>query len=230
MNELFCEQLLRHPRMQLSMRSLVAGVISVLLIAHCKLSSGRPLHQHGNNSMCHDVRPCKHPVFDQVRCLVSHLNLSAPALFENYLRTQGHPFTEKNKLDEFCEPDQEFPPFVASLSDKERVVNLYKIFVYFNASLDNITKDQESFDNFDSKEDLLRRLRNTNNHTAGLLSNLTCLLCSKYKVNHVDVTYGNHSSTDIFEKKQKGCQILRKYTKVIRHAAQALGHCRHKQT
>ncbi|XP_032085263.1 leukemia inhibitory factor [Thamnophis elegans] len=146
------------------------------------------------------------------------------------LRTQGHPFTEKKRLDEFCEPDQEFPSFVASLSDKERVVNLYKIFVYFNASLDNITKDQESFDSIDSKEDLLRRLRNTNNHTAGLLSNLTCLLCSKYKVNHVDVTYGNHSSTDTFEKKQKGCQILRKYTKVIRHAAQALGHCRHKQT
>ncbi|KAG8146170.1 hypothetical protein E2320_012551 [Naja naja] len=164
----------------------------MLLIAHCRLSSGRPVHQNSNNSMCHDVRPCKHPVFDQVRCLVSHLNIS--------------------------------------LSDKDRVINLYQIFVFFNASLDNITKDQESLGDVESKEDLLRRLRNTTNNTGGLLSNLTCLLCSKYKVNHVDVTYGNHSSTDSFEKKQKGCQILRKYTKVISHAAQALGHCRHKQT
>uniref|UniRef100_A0A8C6YFT1 Leukemia inhibitory factor n=1 Tax=Naja naja TaxID=35670 RepID=A0A8C6YFT1_NAJNA len=195
----------------------VREFISMLLIAHCRLSSGRPVHQNSNNSMCHDVRPCKHPVFDQVRCLVSHLNMSAPVLFESYVRSQGYPFTEEKKLDEFCEPDQ-------------AVINLYQIFVFFNASLDNITKDQESLGDVESKEDLLRRLRNTTNNTGGLLSNLTCLLCSKYKVNHVDVTYGNHSSTDSFEKKQKGCQILRKYTKVISHAAQALGHCRHKQT
>uniref|UniRef100_A0A670ZJY0 Leukemia inhibitory factor n=2 Tax=Pseudonaja textilis TaxID=8673 RepID=A0A670ZJY0_PSETE len=199
-------------------------------VAKSRLSSGRPVHQNSNNSMCHDVWPCKHPVFDQVRCLVSHLNMSAPVLFESYVRSQGYPFTEEKKLDEFCEPDQAFPPFVSSLSDKERVINLYQIFVFFNASLDNITKDQESLGDVESKEDLLRRLRNTTNNTGGLLSNLTCLLCSKYKVNHVDVTYGNHSSTDSFEKKQKGCQILRKYTKVISHAAQALGHCRHKQT
>ncbi|XP_039188619.1 leukemia inhibitory factor [Crotalus tigris] len=215
--------------MQLSVRTLFAGIISMLLIAHCRFSSGRPLHPNRNNSMCHDVRPCKHPVFDQVRCLVSRLNTSAPELFESYLRSQGPPFSEKKELDDFCEPDHAFSPFDSSLGDKERVINLYKIFVFFNASLDNITKDQESFDG-ESREDLLRRLRNTTNNTGGLLSNLTCLLCSKYKVNHVDVTYGNHSSTDSFGKKQKGCQILRKYTKVISHAAQALGHCRHKQT
>lgn len=61
------------------------GIISMLLIAHCRFSSGRPLHPNRNNSMCHDVRPCKHPVFDQVRCLVSRLNTSAPELFESYV-------------------------------------------------------------------------------------------------------------------------------------------------
>ncbi|XP_070618440.1 leukemia inhibitory factor [Erythrolamprus reginae] len=216
--------------MQLSMGTFLAGVTSVLLIAHCRVSFARPLHESSNDSMCQDVRPCKHPVFDQVRCLVSRMNMSAPLLFETYIQSQGYPFTERKRLDEFCEPDPEFPPFVSSLSDKERVINLYKIFVFFNASLDNITKDQRSFESTESKEDLLRRLRNTTNNTAGLLSNLTCLLCSKYNVTHVDVTYGNHSSTEVFEKKQKGCQTLRKYAKVISHAAKALGHCRHKQT
>ncbi|XP_007439067.1 leukemia inhibitory factor [Python bivittatus] len=178
--------------------------------------------------MCHDVRPCKHHVFDQVRCLVSRLNMSASGLFETYLQSQGPPFTEKN-LDVFCEPDHAFPPFVSRASEKkEIVINLYKIFVFFNASLDNITKDQEILHS--DKEDLLRRLRNTTNNTGGLLANLTCLLCSEYKVDHVDVTYGNSSSTNNFEKKRQGCQILRKYKNVISHAAQALGHCHHKQT
>ncbi|XP_063171858.1 leukemia inhibitory factor [Candoia aspera] len=204
-------------------------VISMLLTTHCRLSSGRPLHQESNNSMCHDVRPCKHHVFDQVRCLVSRLNMSASGLFESYLRSQGPPFTEKKELDVFCEPDHTFPPFVSPTSHKKEIlINLYKIFVFFNASLGNITSDQEILHS--DKEDLLRRLRNTTNNTSGLLANLTCLLCSEYKVDHVDVTYGSSSSSDNFEKKRQGCQILRKYKRVISHAAQALGHCHLKQT
>lgn len=104
---------------------------------------------------------------------------------------------------------------------KEILVALYKILIFFNASLGNITKDQEDLG---PQKELLIHLKNTTSTTRGLISNLTCLLCSRYNVTRVDVIYGKSTETDgVLEKKLHGCQVLRKYRQVISRAADILG-------
>ncbi|XP_063000430.1 leukemia inhibitory factor [Elgaria multicarinata webbii] len=200
------------------------GVVPLLLATHCRLVSGRALLRNKRSPMCHNVRPCRDQVLDQIHCQVARLNMSAEELFEVYLKHQGHPFCHK-ELDRFCPPDQTFPSFDNKTSEeKDRLVSLYKIFIYFNTSLGNITRDQKVFGK--DREEVLRQLSNTTNTTRGLLSNLTCLLCSKYKVKHVDVVYSNSSSTDKFLQKKQGCEELRRYKKVISQAAVSMGNCR----
>ncbi|XP_044304898.1 leukemia inhibitory factor [Varanus komodoensis] len=218
--------LLRHPGMQLIEKAVLAGVVSLLLAVHCRLVSGKALLRSRRSSMCQNIRPCSNQtrVLHQIQCQVASLNASAQELFEVYLKHQGNPFTNKEELNVFCQPDRSFPSFDNRTSEeKEKLIALYKICAFFNASLGNITKDQRELGN--DKEDLLKLLRNTTNTTRGLLANLTCLLCAKYKVSHVDVTYGHSSGTNNFAKKQQGCQVLRKYAEVIPLVALGLGKC-----
>ncbi|KAJ7309520.1 hypothetical protein JRQ81_007566 [Phrynocephalus forsythii] len=173
--------------------------------------------------MCHNVRPCKRDIFGQIQCLVAQMNMTAQTLFSTYVDRQGVPFV--NHPDKFCKADRTFPAFDRTDREKE-LLSLYKILVFFNASLGNITRDQENLSVDDKeKEELLRRLRNTTNMSRGLLANLTCLLCHRYKVHHVHVTYGNSSSSDTFQRKQYGCQVLRRYTELISDVAYAIGKC-----
>ncbi|XP_042336114.1 leukemia inhibitory factor isoform X2 [Sceloporus undulatus] len=209
------------------------GITFLFFTAHGGPVGARALFLRNDGddaSMCDGVRPCRQNVFDQIQCQVAQLNMSAQKLFKTYLERQGPPFTENP--DVFCAADRSFPPFVDEASEKkEMLLSLYKIFAFFNASLGNITKDQENLgDDKDEKAALMKHLRNATKVARGLLANLTCLLCSEYKVRHVDVVYGDNSGTDIFQKKKRGCQVLRSYAKVIAHAAAALGHCRKKQT
>uniref|UniRef100_A0A6J0SDM3 Leukemia inhibitory factor n=1 Tax=Pogona vitticeps TaxID=103695 RepID=A0A6J0SDM3_9SAUR len=210
--------------MQLTMKAtFAAGVLPLLLATFFGLLSARAFPLTEEESMCRNVSRCKAKVLAQIHCQIAQLNMSAHGLFTTYLDRQGEPFT--NHPDKFCKADKTFPAF--DRTDSERnLLSLYKIFAFFNASLGNITRDQENLSTDDKeKEDLLRRLRNTTNMSRGLLANLTCLLCSRYKVHHVHVTYGNSSSSDIFQKKQYGCQVLKRYTEVISDAAYTMGKC-----
>lgn len=100
---------------------------------------------------------------------------------------------------------------------------LYKISAFLNASLGNISNDQRTLTHNAS---LLELLNNTTTMTRGLMSNLSCLLCSEYKVSHVNVVYGKSTGKESgFLQKQYGCQVLRWYKDVIARAAQTLGPC-----
>ncbi|XP_061459243.1 leukemia inhibitory factor [Rhineura floridana] len=198
------------------------GVVPLLLASHCRLVSGKPLLRNKRNLACDSMRPCGHNVFNLIKCQVAHLNISAQGLFDAYLESQGTPFTKAN-VDSLCVSEDTFPSFVNQTSkEKEMLVALYKISVFFNASLGNITRDQKNRDS--NQKDLLERLGKTSSATRGLLANLTCLLCSKYKVSNVEVTYGSDKKAE-FERKRQGCWVLKMYTKAIDHAAQALGKC-----
>lgn len=144
------------------------------------------------------------------------------ALLSSQLKCQGEPFS--SETDKLCNPNGiVFPAFRVNRTSerKEVMVAMYKLFAFLNASLGNITRDQEELN--PTAKELLDRLHNTTKTTRGLISNLTCLLCKNYNIFHVDVSYGESSKDkSSFKKKQQGCQVLRKYVQVIAQAARVL--------
>ncbi|XP_050779833.1 leukemia inhibitory factor-like [Gopherus flavomarginatus] len=204
------------------MKFIPAGVVPLLLMIHCRLMVGMPLQVNLPSSMCENTHVCKPNVAEQTRKLVVLLNATAQDLFSIYLDRQGDPFS--SHLDELCNANgTNFPDFHVNRTSrtKEIMVALYKVFAFLNASLGNITRDQEELN--PTAKELLERLHNTTKTTRGLISNLTCLLCTDYKVSQVDVTYGKSSkSMNVFKKKQQGCQVLRRYVQVVSQAAQVL--------
>ncbi|XP_048369798.1 leukemia inhibitory factor [Sphaerodactylus townsendi] len=202
------------------MNLMTAGIIPLLLVLHCKLMSGKPLPMQKGNLMCNNSSQCNHHVFSQVRHQVADLNRRAPGLLNLYVEKQGHAFNPK-KLNHVCPLNATFPSINQTNDEKEILIALYKIFVFFQTSLGNISIDQEVI-NSDATQ-LLQNLNQTSEAVRGLLSNLTCLLCSVYNVTHVDVTYGSSSSwKHMFQSKKQGCQVLRWYKGVISEAASIL--------
>ncbi|XP_067406411.1 leukemia inhibitory factor [Emydura macquarii macquarii] len=204
------------------MKFIPAGVVPLLLLLHSALVAGKALPVDTPSPMCENVHLCKHSVVEQTRKLVVLLNATAQDLFSIYLDRQGDPFS--SHVDELCNANTSyFPAFHVNRTSqkKEIMVALYRVFAFLNASLGNITRDQEELN--PTARELLERLHNTTKTTRGLISNLTCLLCTKYNVSQVDVTYGKSSKgMNVFKKKQQGCQVLRSYVQVISQAAQVL--------
>ncbi|NWS76057.1 LIF factor, partial [Crotophaga sulcirostris] len=191
-----------------------------LLLLQRRPVAGRALLVTGSSCPTHSL--CRSNVQEQTRRQVALLNATAQDLFSLYLKCQGEPFSsETNKL---CNTSSIFfPPFRVNRTSerKEVMVAMYKLFAFLNASLGNITRDQEELN--PTAKELLDRLHNTTKTTRGLISNLTCLLCKNYNIFQVDVSYGESSKTkSSFKKKQQGCQVLRKYVQVIAQAARIL--------
>ncbi|XP_077164607.1 leukemia inhibitory factor isoform X2 [Paroedura picta] len=210
--------------MQLTMNLMIAGVIPLLLALHCKLMSGKPVLMKKRSLMCHSSSQCNHHVYGQIRHQVADLNKQASALLNVYLEHQGYPFNDKQNLNDICPINASFPSVHQTCNKKEILIDLYKIFVFFNASLGNITRDQNNFN--PAVAQLIQALNNTSNAVRGLLSNLTCLLCSEYNVSHVDVTYGNSSDWNKkLQSKKQGCQVLRWYEGVVSEAASNFKEC-----
>ncbi|XP_009460994.1 PREDICTED: leukemia inhibitory factor [Nipponia nippon] len=178
--------------------------------------------RRGPGSGCPGHGLCRSNVQEQTRRQVALLNATAQDLFSLYLKCQGEPFS--SETDKLCNPSGVFfPAFRVNRTSerKEVMVAMYKLFAFLNASLGNITRDQEELN--PTAKELLDRLHNTTKTTRGLISNLTCLLCKNYNVFQVDVSYGESSKgKSAFKKKQQGCQVLRKYVQVIAQAARVL--------
>uniref|UniRef100_A0A8D0HU69 Leukemia inhibitory factor n=1 Tax=Sphenodon punctatus TaxID=8508 RepID=A0A8D0HU69_SPHPU len=169
----------------------ISGVVPLLLALYYRCVSGKPLPVNSPSPLCNNIHSCKHHhVYKQVLSQVARLNMTAQDLFNTYLTCQGAPFS--THLDDICNPnDTYFPAFAVNRTstEKEIMVALYKVFAFLNASLGNITRDQHKLN--PKAENLRNQLINTTKTTRGLISNLTCLLCStKYNVSQVDVTYG----------------------------------------
>ncbi|OXB76442.1 UNVERIFIED_CONTAM: hypothetical protein H355_014157 [Colinus virginianus] len=191
-----------------------------LLLLQRRPVAGRALL--GTGPGCPTNGLCRANVQEQTRRQVALLNATAQDLFSLYLKCQGEPFSSES--DRLCSPGGIFfPAFHVNRTTerKEVMVAMYKLFAFLNASLGNITRDQEELN--PTAKELLDRLHNTTKTTRGLISNLTCLLCKHYNVFQVDVSYGESSkSKSAFKKKQQGCQVLRKYVQVIAQAARVL--------
>uniref|UniRef100_A0A8C6YLJ7 Leukemia inhibitory factor n=1 Tax=Nothoprocta perdicaria TaxID=30464 RepID=A0A8C6YLJ7_NOTPE len=203
--------------------SLCPGVFPfvALLLLQRRLVAGRALLVNGPSAGCPINSLCRSNVYEQTRKQVALLNATAQDLFSLYVSCQGEPFS--SETDKLCNPNGiYFPDFHENrTSEKEVMVAMYKLFAFLNASLGNITRDQEELN--PTAKELLDRLHNTTKTTRGLISNLTCLLCKNYNIFQVDVRYGESSKgKSAFKKKQQGCQVLRKYVQVISHAARIL--------
>ncbi|NXP86239.1 LIF factor, partial [Passerina amoena] len=191
-----------------------------LLLLQRRPVAGRALLLSGSGCPSHGL--CRSNVQEQTRRQVAVLNATAQELFSLYLKCQGEPFSSES--DKLCNPAGIFfPAFRVNRTSerKEVMVAMYKLFAFLNASLGNITRDQEELNPM--AKELLERLHNTTKTTRGLISNLTCLLCKNYNIFQVDVRYGDSSKgKSAFKKKQQGCQVLRKYVQVIGQAARVL--------
>ncbi|RMC06060.1 hypothetical protein DUI87_17605 [Hirundo rustica rustica] len=204
------------------MKFVPAGVVPfvALLLLQRRPVAGRALLVTGSGCPSHSL--CRSNVQEQTRRQVAVLNATAQELFSLYLKCQGEPFSSES--DKLCNPAGIFfPAFRVNRTSerKEVMVAMYKLFAFLNASLGNITRDQEELNPM--AKELLERLHNTTKTTRGLISNLTCLLCKNYNIFQVDVRYGDSSKgKSAFKKKQQGCQVLRKYVQVIGQAARVL--------
>ncbi|XP_030074082.1 leukemia inhibitory factor [Microcaecilia unicolor] len=198
----------------LTMKFLVPGAVHFLLLCHLRLVVSRALPVNPQIPICENLGWCGNHIMEQLRHQLNILNSTAKSLYETYKYKQQFD-------DELCRPtDIDFPSFhMNGTHGKERMVELYKVFIYMNASLGNITRDQNDLN--PEAKDLLTLLRNTTAIIRGVISNLTCLLCEKYKVTDVDVVYGRSTKgSNIFNKKKQGCEVLRKYMRVIDKIAQ----------
>uniref|UniRef100_K7F619 Leukemia inhibitory factor n=1 Tax=Pelodiscus sinensis TaxID=13735 RepID=K7F619_PELSI len=118
---------------------------------------------------------------------------------------QGDPFS--SHADQLCKAEGIFfPAFHANRTSprKDVLVALYQVVVFLNASLGNITRDQKELN--PEAQDLLERLHNTTKTARGLFSNLTCLLCTKYRVDQVDVVGGEEDDCQSLFQEEK-CKL-----------------------
>ncbi|NXT57288.1 LIF factor, partial [Pluvianellus socialis] len=210
-----------HRDAHLSPHTGVVPFVALLLLQRRPVA-GRALLVTGSGCPGHSL--CRSNVQEQTRRQVALLNATAQDLFSLYLKCQGEPFS--SETDKLCNPSGVFfPAFRVNQTSerKEVMVAMYKLFAFLNASLGNITRDQEELN--PTAKELLDRLHNTTKTTRGLISNLTCLLCKNYNIFQVDVSYGESSKgKSAFKKKQQGCQVLRKYVQVIAQVAHVLPH------
>ncbi|XP_029427071.1 leukemia inhibitory factor [Rhinatrema bivittatum] len=199
-----------------TMKFLLAGALHFLFLHHLRLVVSRVLPWTFQSLNCENLGVCGNNTRQQLQSQVRILNDSASILYDTYVSRQGF----DKSVDEICRPTGiDFPNFHLNGKDKERMVELYKVFTYMNTSLGNITRDQSDLN--PEARDLLALLNNSSAFIRGVISNLTCRLCKKYKVTDVDVSYGSSTrGSKIFQKKKRGCQVLRKYVHVIDKIAQ----------
>ncbi|XP_049721427.1 leukemia inhibitory factor-like [Elephas maximus indicus] len=152
----------------------------------------------------------------QIRSQMGQLNSSANDVFIAYMG-QGQPFS--SDVDHMCGHGlMSFPPFHANGIKREKLVELYRIMVYFDFSLDDTLKFQKTL--YPNDQNLHSKLKSTMDILPGLLSNVLCRLCSKNNMRLTDTIYGlNISQENVFHKKKLGCELLLKYTQLIPYLA-----------
>ncbi|KAM9622449.1 leukemia inhibitory factor-like [Trichechus inunguis] len=192
------------------------AILSLLLVLHWELGAGSPTP---DKATCIMNRPCSSNLMTQVKNQLEQLNSSANPLFVAYYTAQGEPFTKY--VDRLCRKDlMSFPPFHANSTEKDKLVELYRVMAYFHLSLHDVMKCQKTLNPKD--QNLHSKLNSTADTFRGLLSNVLCRLCDNYNVRLTDMINGlNTSEEDVFQKKRLGCQLLFKYKQVIAELAQA---------
>ncbi|XP_064127995.1 leukemia inhibitory factor-like [Loxodonta africana] len=150
------------------------------------------------------------PVLSPFCLLISPLDRNL-ILYQS--KAQGKPFP--SDMRKICSHGFiKFPPFHANGTEKDKLVELHSITVFFVFSLDDITKFQKTFIRKD--QNLHSKLKSTMDILAGLRSNMLCRLCSGHNMRPTDPISGlDISQKDWFHKKKLGCELLIKYARLI---------------
>ncbi|XP_053555814.1 leukemia inhibitory factor [Bombina bombina] len=198
--------------------ALYQGIVQLLFLQywHVVIGGAIPLNLAGQ--ICTKITDCKSDnslIRHQIQKQLLLLNSSAGTLYDTYVHCQGfHP-----NLNIVCNKSYgDFPKYnLSKASEEEKLVEMFKIFTYMTAALGNITTQQKQLN--PKQHHLLKNLTRTLSSINAIISNLSCVLCKKYHVTDVNVYYGKYPSSNPFEQKQMGCQVLRIYKHFISEAA-----------
>ncbi|KAM9622459.1 leukemia inhibitory factor-like [Trichechus inunguis] len=193
------------------------GILSLLLVLHWEHGTRSP---PPDKVTCTTDRPYSSNFMTQIKNQLEQLNSSANDLLVLYYTAQGELFP--SEVDKLCGSHDltNFPLFHADSTEKDKLLELYRIIAYFNTLLGNIMEDQKTLNPND--QNLHSKLSSTADTIWRLLSNVLYHLCNEYNVGHVDTSFGpNISGKDVFHKKKLSCHLLFKYKQVIDELAQA---------
>ncbi|XP_075069299.1 leukemia inhibitory factor [Mixophyes fleayi] len=199
---------------------LVAGIVQLLILQQWALLTGRANPLNAVKPLCANVSDCNNNltvIMTQIKLKIKQMHTEAKDLFHTYVDEN---FSDNMNVSNLCSPDSiDFPKFnVSNTSEKEKMVELYKIFQYMTAAIANITQDQMNLN--PQKKILHSQLNTSKAEITAVISNLSCILCRRYQITEVDVHYGIRFPTNTFSKKKTGCKVLKKYKHFLSQASE----------
>ncbi|KAM9330798.1 leukemia inhibitory factor [Gastrophryne carolinensis] len=193
------------------------GIVQLLIFQQWALLMGRA--KPVEPALCKDVRRDGSPhIMQQVKRGIDLMNDESMELFEIYLQVKTLKFFDNRKSNT---ADSVGPYFTLSdTNEKENIVEAYQFFKYMKSAIKNITEHQGTLNPKERR--LTSKLNDSIDRISSAISNLSVILCERYKELPEPVMYNpvTASSTNgEFEKKTMGWRILKKYKNFLAQLA-----------
>ncbi|XP_068127599.1 leukemia inhibitory factor [Hyperolius riggenbachi] len=199
---------------------LLAGIVQLLIFQQWALLMAKAKPLDAVSLLCTNVNECKNltGIMAQIKSQITQMHKETGDLYHTYV--QSNNFNDKT-VKYLCNPDSEndFPKYkLTDGSEKDKVVELYKVFHYMKTAIVNITKYQKDLNPRKNHGTLHSQLNTSKDGITAVISNLSCILCQRYQLSEVTEHYRMHPPTNGFAKKKMGCKVLKKFEHFLSEA------------